>query len=805
MASDNHISIVVRFQEQHFITAKGFGFSRFLACSSTEGFPDAVLYDEGNSPQKCYFKACGMKLPTDNTCKWVLLGYWEKDNRAMENIKKRTGKSETKLMLRVEAVRPAPIETEDDMVEYLVSLGSSFKETGARRLCKLYGKDTIELLRDKPNKVSAELKGYSQKSVLSLSEKIKQDHAVEEVSNVLEKYGIPTEHAEMIVEKYGKDGAAEKVDADPFRVSRIRGYSFKVVDDACMKYGFTAESRQRLSAAVLSIADNIKRSYGDVCAPVSEFKSDVSALLLRKGEKRVRESAIDEALQAEFQRGSIVEQAGMVYVQDDYTVEKNLSAQIARFLVAKPRTDAAERLEEAISIRQNDPNEVKLAARQEEVLHNLLNHLLILSGGPGSGKTTAAKAVISVAEQTYPGIEVTCMAPTGKAAGRMKESTGHPAHTIHRKLGISPRGDGGRRLVATHKLSPGLIVIDEFSMVDMHLAEALLEAMPNANDYIVVIIGDVDQLPSIGPGSVLRDLIVSKMIPVTMLDVVFRQGHDSSIVKNSQKIKAQDPDLEFDGQETYHLDAVTDDEGGYGPTQRLLVRLYERSLELYGQDEVIMLTPRHYTGNHRKYAGELCSDSMNEILRERLNPPSPEKKELKLDGRVFREHDRVMQTNRNNKNINNGEIGVIESIVDTSEPGLVSYAVTIQFDSEKVVFGLEDMKDVEHGYAISIHKSQGSEYKCAIIPVLMYDKPLLTRNLLYTALSRAKQRAVFVGDKGALAYAITQGNPRERHTLLAQRIRGRMKRIADNRARAKAKAEAAAKAKGEQLSMKESA
>lgn len=802
MASENMISIVARFSSNFFKSSEGFGYSRFLVCSPSDDFPDAVKFAEGNSPAKCYIKAGGKDLPSDPNIRKVLVGRWEKDNWAMNNDKQKGRKHVLRLMFRVKAVRPAPIETSEDMVEYLVSLKSPFSEKGARAMVSLYGEQTLEVLRNKPNRVSAELKGYSLRSILVLSEKIRQDYAVEEVTRTLCKYGIPEANAELVVKKFGRDEASEKVDINPYRVSRIRGFSFKEVDEACLKYGFTPSSKQRLSAAILSVADNIKQRYGDVCVPLGEFQSDISSLLLRKGEKPVSGAAIQQALKAEFNRGSIIEQANKVYTQEDYTVEKNLATLISKFVAAPPNRYARDKLSEAIEIRQNDPNEVTLSEKQKKVLYNLTQHLLVLTGGPGSGKTTAAKAIISVAESTYPGINVTCMAPTGKAAGRMKESTGKPASTIHRTLGIEPRGEG-RRLTAKRNLDPGLVIIDECSMVDMHLAEALFEAMPTPKDYIVVIIGDVDQLPSIGPGAVLRDLISCGRVPVTMLDVIFRQGKNSSIVKNSAKIKMQDPTLEFDSNETFLLEAVKDSSGGYSPTQDLLVRLYKRALELYGEDEVIVLTPRHYRGSNKHYAGELCSDVMNELLREQLNPPSPGKKEVTVHGRLFRVKDRVIQTNRNNKNINNGEIGVIETIRDLSHEGLPSHEVGIRFDSETVLYSMEDMADVEHGYAVSIHKSQGSEYKCAIIPVLMYDKPLLIRNLIYTALSRAKERAVFVGDPSALVYAITEGNPRERYTLLSARIKGRMKRIDEKRACAKAKAEAVEAEQPKQLTIDE--
>jgi len=399
---------------------------------------------------------------------------------------------------------------------------------------------------------------------------------------------------------------------------------------------------------------------------------------------------------------------------------------------------------------------ITLAENQAKaIIESLDAKVMVITGGPGTGKTTIIKAIITL--HALSGMSILLAAPTGRAAKRMSEATGHEAKTIHRMLEFSPKNDGGFKRTEQNPLNADLIVIDETSMVDTVLMCHLLKAVPKQTTLILV--GDIDQLPSVGAGNVLRDIIDSGQVPCIRLNQIFRQAQKSLIVVNAHQINSGDfpiTQTEKDADQDFYFIQMEEPEK---VLEKILELCAKKVPEKFGFDavnDIQVLTPMH--------RGVVGASNLNAELQKHLNPSTDE---LHRGGRVFRVRDKVMQIRNNyDKDVFNGDIGRIASINREDQE------VNVDYDGKAVAYDFTELDELILAYAISVHKSQGSEYPAVIMPVLTQHYMLLQRNLLYTAVTRGKKLVILIGTKKAVGIAIRNNKPSERYTKLKERLRG---------------------------------
>ncbi len=435
----------------------------------------------------------------------------------------------------------------------------------------------------------------------------------------------------------------------------------------------------------------------------------------------------------------------MSFVQEDETADK-----IAKMLAVPPESiDIASVLE---NIRENLG--IALSQRQSEAVYMAFkSNLSIITGSPGTGKTTVLRAIIEVYGQIYPGKKILLAAPTGRASRRMAESTGrNDAKTLHSLLGLL--GEGGyTRNKNPEPLDADLIIVDESSMIDMWLARQFFGRLKLGTK--VILVGDVDQLQSVGAGDVFRELIGCGKIPVTVLNEIFRQKKDSLIAHNAKNINEDCTNLYY-GDDFVFLKCKTQDEAA----EVICAQFCEQVAE-HGIERVQILSPF-------RSEGATAVEQLNRTIREMVNPATDEDiPDLKVGGRFYREGDKVMQT-KNNSKASNGDIGFIRRIAVNEQGETV---VTIDFGHDRIVeYGMEDMAHIELAYATTIHKAMGSEFEVILVPVIRAHAIMLKRNLIYTAITRAKQKVILVGEKGMLFMAIHRNDTGRRNTLLGDRI-----------------------------------
>ena len=395
---------------------------------------------------------------------------------------------------------------------------------------------------------------------------------------------------------------------------------------------------------------------------------------------------------------------------------------------------------------------MKFAPEQREAVKMALTQgLSIITGGPGTGKTLIQRAILDIYQKNNPKSEICCCAPTGRAARRMEQATGVPASTVHKALGLMADEDGDYD--GPEALTADLIVVDEISMLDVYLAGYLFDAVKYGAQ--MVLIGDADQLPSVGPGAVLSEMIASGCIPVVRLDKVFRQNAGSRIATNAKLIRHGNVGLEY-GDDFQFINSPR-----LSDSAKLIVDLYLRETEKYGVDNVALLTPY-------RQKTETGVNALNEHLREKVNPPDAQKPEVVFGNRKFRCGDKVMQI-KNHDDVNNGDIGYIRKIIRIGD----DTTVHVDFgDGRMKEYDSSELDMLDLGYASTIHKSQGSEYQSVIINLQCAHSIMLTRPLIYTAITRGKERVTIVGEKRALCISIKRTDTEKRGTCLAKRLQG---------------------------------
>ena len=669
-------------------------------------------------------------------------------------------------------------ETKEAMETYLGSGAvKGIGKTLAARIVKLFGEDTLRILEEEPERL-AEVKGISLRKAREIGAAAAGQADLRRAMMFLEGFGISLKMGVRIYKTYGEE-IYTLLRENPYRLAEdIDGIGFLTADRIAVRAGISAESEYRVRSGIL-YALSLALQEGHVYLPESILTEKAETLLGVAPENIAHE--LEELIfehRVTARRPEETESAGeaggrRIYLSRYYYLELNAARKLLD-LACTMDTDPAE--DEAVLERIFKESGLALEEEQKSAVLSAASHgVLILTGGPGTGKTTTMGAMIRFFERR--GLTVLLAAPTGRAAKRMTETTGRDASTIHRLLEISSGTDEEIDHVRFERneenpLEADVIIIDEMSMVDIFLFHALLMAVSPGTRLILV--GDVDQLPSVGPGSVLRDILSSGVFPAVSLNRIFRQAGSSDIVVNAHKINAGEQiALTNDSRDFFFLRR--------NDTNRIIsnaIELIRDKLPAYVKAEpfdIQVLTPM------RK--GPLGAVRLNAILQNYLNPPSPKKEEKIAGDRTFRVGDKVMQTKNNYQipwevrgrygirrdegcGIFNGDMGIVRSIDDFGK------TIEIEFDEGRIVdYPLSEIEDLEHAYAVTIHKSQGSEYPAVILPLLSGPPMLMTRNLLYTAVTRARSAVVILGDEETVRGMIRNESELRRYTSLGERIR----------------------------------
>ena len=625
----------------------------------------------------------------------------------------------------------------------------------ARRLVAAFGAAVLEVVETGPDRLRT-VQGIGPVRAARIAASWAEQRAVREIMLFLHAHGVGTSRAVRIHRTYGSDAIAV-VKGDPYRLARdVRGIGFKTADAIASRLGFGKTAAPRVRAGI-SHALAEAMDDGHCGLPREELVTLAAGLL------EVPAPLVTEALALEVASGSVVEAEARgrlsVFLAGLFRSERRLAEKLLALARGRPPWSAFD-AETALAGAEERLGVTLAPLQREAVRLALASKVLVLTGGPGVGKTTLVSAVLRVLLAR--GVRPVLCAPTGRAAKRLTESTGLLAKTIHRLLEVDP-GTGLFRRGEGNPLDGDLFVVDETSMIDVPLARALLDALPTR--AAMLLVGDADQLPSVGPGDVLRDVLESKAVPAVRLTHIFRQAAESRIVVAAHRVNAGlMPELTApEGSDFYFVE-----EGDPEAVVRLVVRLVKERIPLrFGLDpvrDVQVLCPMN--------RGGLGARALNAALQAALNPPGPVKVERL--GSTFSPGDKVMQVeNDYGRDVYNGDLGIVTA-VDLAEAEL-----RVSFDGRDVSYGLDDLDSLVLAYAATVHKAQGSEYPAVVLPLTMQHYPMLRRNLLYTALTRGRRLVVVVGEKRALALAVRRDDSGRRTTKLADWLREGRERLRD--------------------------
>lgn len=639
----------------------------------------------------------------------------------------------------------------------------------AARIVRRFKKDTFRIIEEEPERL-AEVKGISENMAKEIAKQFDDKKDMRGAMLFLQQYGITTALAVKIYKEYGAK-MYQIVKENPYKLAEdISGIGFKLADEIAAKIGIGTDSDYRMKAGILYVLLQAS-SAGHVYLP-EEVLAAKTAELLGIDVSGIGHHIIDLAMDKKIM---IRESEGtkQIYGASLFYLELNAAKMLCDLNIKYDLslTEINHRLSTVEKQFQIELDEMQRTA----VIEAARNGLLVITGGPGTGKTTTINAIIRFFEAE--GMDLLLAAPTGRAAKRMTETTGYEARTIHRLLEISKMsGDIDNKLVfernERNPLETDVIIIDEMSMVDIGLMHALLRAITVGTRLILV--GDINQLPSVGPGNVLKDIINSHHFNVVMLTKIFRQATESDIIVNAHKINAGEQ-IRLDNKSKDFFLLKRDD---VTVIIQVIIALVRDKMPKYVDATVFdiqVLTPM------RK--GELGVERLNQVLQQFLNPPSPDKKEKEFHNSVFREGDKVMQiknnyqltweiksrygiTTENGTGVFNGDTGIIREI------NLFAEQVTVEFDEGRMVeYTLNQLEELEHAYAITIHKSQGSEYPAVVMPLLTGPRMLMNRNLLYTAVTRAKNCVTIVGSQNTVQMMIDNESEQRRYSSLGERIK----------------------------------
>lgn len=675
--------------------------------------------------------------------------------------------------LKVESCQVVTPEDEVSMQHYLGSGAiKGIGEALAAKIVRKFGKETFRIIEEEPERL-AEIKGISERKAREIALQMIEKKDMREAFVFLQKYGISNTLAVKIYNKYGMElyGIMKE---NPYRLAEdIDGVGFKIADEIASRIGIHTDSDYRIRSGILYTLLQAS-AEGHMYLPTEILKARTEEILGVDAElitPHLSNLAMDKKIVIK-----VKEKEQRVYALSSYYAELNCARMLHDLNVSMEEEllpSEEEKVRTLLKVMEQEQGLALDELQKQAVLQSVKSGLMILSGGPGTGKTTTINTIIRYFEGE--GMDILLAAPTGRAAKRMTETTGYEARTIHRLLEINGAVEEGKRAQfernEENPLEADVVIIDEMSMVDIYLFKALLEAVSVGTRLIMV--GDMDQLPSVGPGQVLQDLIESSAFPVIILKRIFRQAGESDIIVNAHKInKGEAIELNNKSRDFFFLER-----GNVNVIYKHMIQLIREKLPSYVEAasyDIQVLTPM------RK--GNLGAAALNSILQKYLNPPSEQKKEYVSGERFFREGDKVMQIKNNYQipweivsrygipidkgmGVFNGDMGIVREIDHTAQ------LLTVEYDEHKrIEYPFSSLDEIELAYAVTIHKSQGSEYPAVILPLLSGPRMLFNRNLLYTAVTRARKCVTILGSRQTVQEMIKNEKQHKRYTSLCDRI-----------------------------------
>ena len=701
-------------------------------CSTREvqNLPAEIKASRG----RAYITVCGSDMPDLEQVQVRYNGIWERTARGTS--------------FRADSYEILTPDTEKGLVSFLAS--DLFRGVGkktAKRLVQRFGKDVLDILETEPERFLG-VKGITEERLRRIVDAYASAKRYSSLITFLGPYGISREKIVRIASAKIK---ADEIRADPYQLMDIKGISFRTCDQIARGLRISLDSSQRIQGALIETVFDQAVANGDMYIEKQELLERTEEILnsgLPCG--TVREEQIERNLRMMNPKKIVIRSNRYIFLRIHDDAESFTARKLAE--MSEKEVENCGDLPIVLREYQKD-SPYRFSVQQIQAVQNALTHRVsVITGGPGTGKTTILKMIIACYLRMKGG-PVTCLAPTGKAARRMSEATGIEASTIHARLGLFD----SQHIHRVRPISQGLVIVDEASMVDSLLMYSLMQAV--SMDCQLLFVGDVSQLPSVGAGAVLSEMIRSQEIFVTELTEIFRQKEGSTIIDNAVKINRGETDLVYDADFVF-FPAENEEEA-----VRKIREIYPEECRRWGIDHVALLAPLRRTQNGRFTC---CVEGLNPILQEEVNPHRGNDPVIVIGSREFRLNDRVLQW-ENNETSSNGDTGVITDIYEDEDDGMTA---VIRWDNGNTVQAhRENFESISLAYALSVHKSQGSEYESVIIPMLSEQScRLIRRNLLYTAVTRAKKRCIIVGDIQAVEKAVCAESGK-RKTLLAERIR----------------------------------
>lgn len=702
------------------------------------------------------FKATSQHIPVELLKKisFRLEGHWAPDSKE-EN---------EKIFVAEKATEILP-ETESEVCKFLMRNCSSLGKTMANHIVERFGMNTLDVCAHHCKQLF-DIPRIDDKVIAKLNDACLSALVRADVLKLLQGVDVSPSAINTLVETYGNE-TIHVLENNPYKPVPILG--FAVMDQIALAMGEPVDSERRMTCATIEALHIACQKTGSMCAEESAILARMAALTPQVSAERQKESLDDVA-----KVYAIVKQGKYYYDKDDFLAERKMSAKIVELASAEP---IKEREIEDAFIKWQKENAIILSPRQAEAVRNLKYRISIVTGGPGTGKTTCLRAIMDVYHMVWPEEHILLMAPTGLAAKRMAESTGMNSSTIHKACGLVPANNPSGFTAQGDCTICGFIGIDEMSMVGEHLFAYAIDAVLSSPSTRIVLLGDTDQLAPVARGDVLRDLIKCGVIKTVRLNVNYRQGSTSTITDASIKIRenraytGNTRNLVFDNEFRFIPVVNKDKEKEANEIMNHIVEEYLNGVSKYGMEGTIVLTPTHY--DKGTPSGYLCKNRVNAAIQAIVNPKTDDKLCVEIGKQLFMVGDRIIQR-KNTEQVINGDLGTIQSIAQLES----DVAVEIYFDSkgETLVYNNEDMKDIELAYAITVHSSQGCEFPCCIIPASMTYGVMLTKPLYYTGITRAKKKLVMIGDEEALKYALQNFRKQTRKSLLGPRIITKLKK-----------------------------
>lgn len=689
---------------------------------------EKVLDSKGNTVNQ--IKAVGYALPISEHIRYEMRGQWSKN-------------SKHGLQFEVETYDEVIKPTKEGIIGYLSS--GQIKGIGpklAERIYSAFGNETLNVLDNSPEKLTS-ISGISQTKLKKICDSYLANRGARDVIAFLTPYGITPNRAIRLYKEYGNE-AMDIVKQHPYKLCELAGIGFKTADKIAKNMGFDVLSAERISQGILYTLTDAE-TKGHICIEKSNFVKECLKIL---DTPEITEGMIGKYANELIRNQKIYVYDGCLYSSRTYTAEKMLAVYI-KSQISINQNYSYSNLERELNM-EGKTLRIKFAPEQREAVKTaLINGLSIITGGPGTGKTMIQKAILDIYSRNNPGKIICCCAPTGRAARRMEESTGYSSSTIHKTLCLMAGEDG--EYGTPESIDADLVLVDEASMLDIYLAGKLFSALKPQTQ--IVFVGDADQLPSVGPGAVLSEMIACGRIPTIRLEKVFRQTSGSRIATNAKLIKHGNLSMEY-GNDFEFIDS-----SDISVSADLISQIYVEEVKKYGVDNVALLTPY-------RQKTDTGANALNERIRDIVNPKSSHSEEISHGKRLFRCGDKVMQI-KNHDDVNNGDIGYIIQIKKSGNE-ITAY---IDFGDGRVKeYDSSELDMIDLGYASTIHKSQGSEYSSVIINLQKAHYIMLTRPLVYTAITRGKKHVIFVGERSALCTAIKRTDTEQRGTRLAKRL-----------------------------------